>query len=173
MFTVSGATLRSLRAVVRKGRPGRPRGPVPPVLIGPGEGGFRFVVILAEGIITYRVPTDEVGPDPLLLPMTVLDAVEGTGSDPVTIEQTGPLRAEVRWSDRGAARTLTTELLAPGRQHEVPSEPASFAPMPVSFRSALHEAGRAVSRDPTRFALHPVQLRGRARSSRRTPGLRT
>lgn len=161
MFTVSWATLRSVRAVARKGRPGRPRGPAPPVLIVADGNTVRFTLFLAEGIVTCRVPTEDAGPDHLLMPMTVLDAVEGFGNDPVTIERTGPLHAEVRWSDRGAARTLTTELLAPERHHEVPSEPASFAPMPVSFRSALQEAGRTVSRDPSRFALHRVQLRGK------------
>ena len=160
MLTIPRSALRSFRTVARKGGVGRPRGPAPPVRIVPEGDLVRFSVVLPEAILTYRVPMVDPGSDRVLVPMTVLEAVDGPGHDPVTIEATEPLRAEVRWTDRGSARTLTTELLLPGRQHDVPDEPPSLTAMPVAFRSALDEAGRTVSRDPSRFALHRVQLRG-------------
>jgi hypothetical protein len=94
--------------------------------------------------------------------MSVLDAIEGAGDDPVELVVGPRLRGEARFADRGVARAVPFDAIPPGKQHRPPEEPADWHPAPPEFLTALHECGRTAARESGRFALSRVQVQGRA-----------
>ena len=67
-----------------------------------------------------------------------------------------------RWTRHGLPQTLPCAAILPGKQHHVPALPDDWHPVPATLLTALHECGRTAARDAARFALHRVQVRGRA-----------
>jgi len=99
--------------------------------------------------------------DRLVLPATVLTEVEGSTDEDVTLERQSKLRAVVRWHGGSKPRTLTVELILPGKQHEL-AEPPDLTSVAATILAALQECGRSAARDSGRYALSRVQVQGRA-----------
>jgi hypothetical protein len=156
------SAVRAFRAVVRKGVAPRSREPSPPVVLLPDGESVTMLVQLPAVVITYRVPTEQSGTAPMVVPMATFDAVAGSGNDPITLEPKGKLGAELRWNERGQAKTREVELERFGTAHERPAEPVVFAPMPAEFLAALHEAGRTTGDANGRYALDRIQVKGRS-----------
>jgi len=160
MISFPRAAARAVLAVARHAVVGRLRGPAPPVTLSPADGAVIFSVVLPQLVVQLRVPTDRVGDATIVLPMEALEAVEGTGTDPVTVETKGR-RAVLRWTDRGQPRSKEVEAGPRRPMRDEPVEPTTFAAMPPEFVVALHEAGRCAGRPTGRYALDRVQLKGR------------
>ena len=160
MLTFPRSVVRALRSVGRKCVAGRPRGPAPPTILIPEVDALTWVTHFEDVVLAYRMPGAHPKSPPVVLPRDVLDSLDGPGEDLVTLDrpETGP--AELRWADRGGPRSQRAPLARPDKPHGVPERPDSFAPMTAEFLSALHEAGRTTSRQPSRFAVHRVQLKG-------------
>ncbi len=153
---------RRFRAVAQKCVAGRPRGPAPPVVCRADHGVLTLTCRFDGVVLSLSAPARPGSGGTLVVPMAVLEAVEGAGGDPVELRPMGGLKGEAVWADRGVPRPLAFDALKPGRQHDPIPEPAAWGEVPPRFLLALHECGRTTARDPGRFALHRVQVRGRA-----------
>ncbi len=161
MILISRWLARSVRALARKCASGRPRGPAPPVVFESRAGTLTACVRTADAVLIHAAPT-RGGDGVLVVPMAVLDAVEGAGDGPVELAAAGTLRGEARWADRGGPRTHPFEAVLPGTQHRPPDPPVDWHPAPPALLAALDECGRTTAREPGRYALTRVQIRGPA-----------
>jgi hypothetical protein len=160
MIVLSRATARAFRALVRKCVPGRGRGPAPPVTLRQADGRLALLADTGDVALIWTGPAAG-DPDTLVVPMALLDAVDGPGDDPVSIDRDGTDRFIARWVDRGVPRTFPGDLVPVEIRFALPEGPAKEAVVPPEFLPALHEAGRTAAREPTRYALQRIQLRGR------------
>jgi hypothetical protein len=97
----------------------------------------------------------------LVIPMGVLEAVEGSTPDPVELEVGRKLRGAAKWTENGAPRTVPFQALLTGPQNVIPDPPSELAPVPAQFLTALHECGRTAAKESGRFALAKIQLQGK------------
>jgi hypothetical protein len=150
---------RRFRAVARRCVSGRPRGPAPPVVAQARSGTLTLWARAGDADLTYSGPTDGEA-DTLVVPMAVLEGIEGSTPDPVELSVGPKLRGTARWTHHGIPQTLPFEAILPGKQHHVPESPDDWHPLPTGFLVALHECGRTAARDSARFALNRVQVKG-------------
>jgi hypothetical protein len=150
---------RRFRAVLRRCAP--PRTPPPPVLLRAGVEGLSLESILPE----VAVRLDHTGRHPqavLAFPATVLSLVEGRRDDPVTLELKEPGQGIATWSEAGAPCTKAFATLATDGLPPFPEPPVKFRPMSAGFLVALTDASETAAREPSRFAVARVLLRGAA-----------
>ncbi|MFO0799672.1 MAG: hypothetical protein U0804_19550 [Gemmataceae bacterium] len=162
MIVIPRGLARSVRALARKCVSGRPRGPAPPVVFECRDGTLTAAVRTADAVLIHTNATRY--PDGVLVvPMAVLEAVEGAGDDPVELAAGRDRRGEARWADRGVPRTYPFEAVPPGPAHRPPAPPAEGHPAQPAFLTALHECGQTADRQAGgRYALSRVQVRGAA-----------
>jgi hypothetical protein len=122
-----------------------------------------------DAVLAYAAPA-RGGDEVLVVPMAVLEAVEGGGADPVELAVGPKLRGVAHFSDRGVPKSHPFEAILPGKQHQLPDPPGDWQSAPPEFLRALHECGRTTARDATRFALTRVQVRGKAGQVAATDG---
>ena len=161
MIVIPRGLARSVRTLARKCVTGRRRGPAPPVVFESRAGTLTACVRTADAVLVHAAPT-RGGDGVLVVPLAVLDAAEGAGDDPVVLAAAGVLRGEARWADQGGPRTHPFDAVHPGKQHRPPDPPADWHPAPAALLAALHECGRTTAREPGRFALHRVHVKGSA-----------
>ena len=143
---------------VRSVRGGRPRGR--PHRSG-RSGGCGPAATTPEGVtLTHTAPAPGERDDRLVLSAGILANVEGGTDDPVSADRQSKLHAVVRWADRDGPHSTPTDLILPGKQHELP-EPPAFSPVGAGFLTALHECGRTAAKDSGRFALSKIQIQGK------------
>jgi len=160
MISIRRSTARSVRAVARACVAGRPRGPAPDVVVR-RSGGEVTLFAVVDGVAVAFAAGPQPGPDEAhAVPMAVLAAAEGGGADPVELSLVAAGRGEARWADRGVPRSLAFD--APDDDAAPPAVPDVWSQPQPALLAALHECGRAAGREPARFALHRVQLRGAA-----------
>ena len=145
MIVIARDLARRFRAVARRCVSGRPRGPAPPVVMQARSGTLVLWARTGDADLTWTGPTDG-GDDTLVVPMSVLEGVEGTGSDPVELSVGPKLQGSARCVRHGLPQTLPFEALLPGKPHRVPDPPDDWHPLPASVLAALHECGRTVGR---------------------------
>ena len=163
MIVIPRDLARRFRVVGRKCGSGRPRGPAAPVVLQSRAGALTLWTRAGEVELVHTTPAvSRSGDETLVVPMTVLEAVEGATGEPVELAVDRKLRGTARWSDRGTPRTMPFDAVLPGKQHRVPDPPGELARVAPEFLAALHECGRTAAREATRFALDRVQVRGRA-----------
>ena len=162
MIVIPRGLARSVRALARKCVSGRPRGPAPPVAFECRDGTLTTAVRTADAVLAHATATR--CPDGVLVvPMAVLEAVEGAGDDPVELAAGRDRRGEARWADRGVPRTHPFEVVTPGPAYRPPAPPADWHPAPPALLAALHECGLTADRQAGgRYALSRVQIRGAA-----------
>jgi hypothetical protein len=161
VIVISRGLARSFRALARKCVNGRPRGPAPAVVFEVKAGTLTAWTRTDHAALVYAAPSrcdDEV----VVVPMAVLEAVEGGGGDPVELAVGPKLTGEARWSDRGVPRTHPFDAILPGKQHRPPDPPDDWHQAPPDLLCALHECGRTAAKESGRFALSRVQVRGKA-----------
>ena len=151
---------RSVRALARRCVSGRPRGPAPVVVFESRAGTLTVWVRTDEAVLVLSAPS-RGDTAVTVVPMAVLAAVQGGGDDPVELVVGATLRGEARFADRGAPRVHSFDAVPPGRQHRPPDSPDDWHPVPPDFLRALHECGRTTAREPGRYALARVQVRGK------------
>ena len=153
---------RVLPALARKCVSGRPRGPAPPVVFAQRDGTLTAWVRTADSWLVSAVPAAG-GDGEVVVPMDVQGAAAGAGDDPVELVPLGPRRGEARWRDRGADRAVPFDVVDPaGAVYRPPAPPTESQPVATELLSALHECGRTTARDPGRYAVDRVQVRGAA-----------
>lgn len=161
MIQIPRGLCRAFPALVRKCVSGRPRGPAPVVVLEVRAGVLTVWARTDDAVLAHTVPTDG-GDELLVVPMAALEAAAAPGGEPVELVVGPKLKAEARWSDRGAPKSHPFEAILPGKQHRPPDPPDEWRPVPVGFLAALHECGRTAAKDAGRFALTRVQVKGRA-----------
>lgn len=159
MILLPRAAARAFRALARKCYPGRPRGPAPPVTLRRHDGTLTLHVDVGEVVLTWTGPAAGES-ETVVVPLALLDAVDGPGDDPVQVDRDGSDRVVARWADRGVPRSYAVESV-PADEARVQSEvPKTWQVVATAFLGALHEAGRTAAREPSRYALQRIQLRG-------------
>lgn len=159
MIVIPRRVCRAIPALARKCVSGRPRGPAPPVEFESKAGVLTAAVRTADAALAYGAPAAG-GDAALVVPADVLAAAAGAGEDPVELVPLGPGRGEARWRDRGADRAVPFDVLTPHAGLRPPAPPADWHPVGPDFLAALHECGRTTAREPGRYALDRVQVRG-------------
>ncbi len=172
MFTLPREALRTVRAVARRCQPGRPSGLAPPVRIAADGTTITLTVAFPEAAVALAIPAADNpgGIASLVVPMALVEAVEGADSDPVGLHpsekgaKAGAAKeasaVTARWTDRGLPRERTFDPVRPEERPDPPPLPASWTTVPETVLEALHEAGRIAARDTGgRFAFHRVQVR--------------
>ncbi len=108
MIVISRGLARGFRSLARKCVTGRPRGPAPPVVLEARDGTLTAWVRTEDAALTYTAPST-CGDDLVVVPMAVVEAVEGAGDEPVELVVGPKLTGEARSTDRGvpAARSST------------------------------------------------------------------
>ena len=161
MISIPRGLCRAFPALARKCVSGRPRGPAPVVVFEAKGGTLTVWARTDDAVLVYAAPTN--GDDELLVvPMAVLEAAAGPGSEPVELCVGPKLKGEARYTDRGVPNIHPFDAILPGKQHRPPDPPDDRHTAPVEFLSALHECGRTAAKNATRFALTRVQLKGKA-----------
>jgi len=147
--------------MARKCVSGRPRGPAPVVVFEAKGGTLSVWAKTDDAVLAYTAPT-ECGDEVLVVPMDVLEAVPGPGSEPVELCVGPKLKGEARFTDRGVPKEYPFDAILPGKQHRLPDPPDDWHTLPAAFLTAMYECGRTTAKDATRFALTRVQLKGKA-----------
>ena len=160
MIALARADARRFRAVARRGLPpGRPKGPAPPVHIRAEGGTLTLAAHLGEVVVALRAPAPRPGDGSVTVPLDSLAACEGrTGLVTLGPGREGAVTA--RWADGPDERRAAFD--PPAFDPAWPEEPAQLVAMPPHLPTALHEAGRAAAREPGRYAVTRVQLKGQA-----------
>ena len=162
MIVIARGLARSFRALARKCVAGRPRGPAPAVVL-ESKAGTLTVWAKTDDAVLVHVTSAPADDGRVILPMAVLQAVEGGGNDPVELAVGPKLQGEARWTDRGVPRTQPFDAVRPGKQHRLPELPDGWHPVPNELLAALHECGRTTARAAGgRFGLNRVQVKGTA-----------
>jgi hypothetical protein len=160
MILLTRAVARAFRTLASKCVAGRARGPAPPVVLHQADGVLVVSAAIGEVVLSWTGPATG-DPVTLTVPMKLLDTVDGPEDDSVAIERDNAGRVVARRTDRGVPRTRTEELVPTESRHRVPDPPTTWSGMPAGLLAALHDAGRTAAQEPTRYALHRVQLRGK------------
>ena len=117
MLTLTRASARAFRALLRKCVPGRSRGLVPAVLIQAQGDALSLVAETWNVTLRYTMPNTG-GVASFLIPMTVLEEVEGS-ADTVEFVPMSKGKALARWSERDVPKEIGVELL-PAKQAPTP-----------------------------------------------------
>ena len=158
MLILPRASARAFRALLRKCLPGRSRGPVPAVLL-QAQGDLLSLVAATEDVtLRYTMPNTG-GEGSFLMPMTVLEEVEGT-ADSIEFIPKSKGKALARWSDRGVPKEIAVELLPPKQAPDLPALPEVWGEASATLLVALYEAGRTASRESGRYSTQRIQIRG-------------
>ena len=160
MMALARADVRRFRAVARRAqRPGQPRGPAPPVRIVAESGTVTMTAHLGEVVVALRAPTDRPGDGSVTVSMDALSACEG-GTGEATLQPGRKGAVTVRWTDGSDQQKATFD--PPEVDLAWPAEPEHLVAMAPHLPGALHEAGRSAARDPGKYAVTRVQVRGKA-----------
>ncbi len=159
MIVLPRAVARTFRALARKCFAGRPRGPAPPVTLRQHDGRLTLHADLGEVSLTW---TGSAGTESeaMVVPMALVDAIDGPGDDPVQVVREGTDRVVARWADRGVPRSFACDPVPVQPEHSLPNHPQNWAVVLPEFLAALHEAGRTAAKEPSRYALQRIQVRG-------------
>ncbi len=159
MIQLPRAVARAFRALARKCHPSRPRSPAPPVTLHQVDGRLILHADFGEVSLTWT-GTAGTESESMVIPMALIDAIDGPGDDSIQIVREGTDRAVARWADRGVPRSFPCELVSAQVEHAVPESPVAWGAVLSEFLGVLHEAGRTAARAATRYALQRVQVRG-------------
>lgn len=162
MITFPRSAARRVRLLARKIVPSRSRSSTPPVSILSTSTGIVIAVGSDEAIIAVSVSGLSGLNGSLTLPMAAMEAVEGSDDGLVTVDETSKSRVTVRWYSRGLPRSQDFDRLHSKASITIPSLPDTFVPVSKEFLRALDDAGRCTTREPKRYALNRIQIRGQA-----------
>jgi hypothetical protein len=159
MLALERTDVRRFRAVARRGGPnGRPKGPAPPVKITDSGRAVTLACHLGEVVVALRGTPPQPGKGSVTVTLADLDAIEG-GSGVVTLDPSGTNKLMARWDASPAPRTARLDTFETHRHW--PAEPDRLVAMPPTLPRALHEVGRSAARDPGKYAVTRVQVRGK------------
>ena len=157
MIVLTRDLARRFRAVAKKCSLGR--GPSPPVTLSVTGGELTLTATIGDVTLSLSVPHDGSADATSTLPMSVLASCEGANHSPVEVELTGAKTGRAKWVDRGVPRSIDFES---GDPREAPPLPEVWADSCPKLLTALFECGKSAARNPARFAIDRVQVRGKA-----------
>ncbi len=96
-----------------------------------------------------------------MLPVEVLATIEGRTQEPVTLDASNPGRVVISFAEHGVPQLLERTIDRKAKQPAWPELPATYADNPADLWPALRDAVATTDREPTRYALNCLQLRGR------------
>ncbi len=161
MITITRSLARLLRAVLRKAGLGRVESQADAfVHVATDNSGQRLRVAGPEVGIEYR-QHGEFPTTNFVLPIEILATIEGRTQEPVTLEPSEPGRVAIIFSERGVPQLLDRSIDRKIKQPDWPELPTTYAENSADLWPALRDAVATTVREPTRFALNCLQLRGR------------
>jgi hypothetical protein len=166
MVVIPRGLARSFRAAARKCQTARNRTPAPAVLVHAREKELHQSCFSDGVAIRLSVPQQSPETERFLVPMAVLDAVEGAAVEITISKRTGT----ARWEGRDGPQSSTFEIGNDDVEPEWPIPPEEMHTVAPAFLGALHECSRTAAREPSRYALNRVQVNGKAGSVAATNG---
>lgn len=151
---------RDFRAVAGRSARAAPRGPWPGVTVRAGPDGLTLSCVGGGVTLTYRDPAPRPEAE-LAFPADRLAAFAGAAADPVALSVADDGSVEARWADAAGPQTVRVPGVAADDRPPAPAWPEEWMLADRMLPAALAEAARTVAREPGRYALHRVQLRGR------------
>jgi hypothetical protein len=149
------------RAVVRRCAAGCSHGSPPSVSFVASKDGLTMSAILEDTVLALRLAAPACGSTSLVVPFTVLAAIEGPGASKVTLDETERGRVRCRWIDKGENKELVSDVVPVDRQSQAIPPLGKLHPVHRDFLAALHACGQTASRQHKgRLALSRLQLRG-------------
>jgi hypothetical protein len=151
---------RQFHRVLRRGLlgPGA-RGPWPVVLCRTDEQGLTLQARQDELAVRYQADGARP-PETLAFAGSVLAEWAGNNESSVTLEALNTHKGSARWLDGRVHRTIEFDLDDPEKVPSFPKLPPKAAVMPEHFLRALDAACQATAREPSRYALYRILLRG-------------
>jgi hypothetical protein len=152
---------RRFRAVLRRCAPhGRQAGLPPTVLLRAGDRGLCLEAARPDAAVRLEHPGQQ--PEAVLaFPADCLALFEGRGDDPVTLEEIAFGKGRASWGEGGSETPKDFPTLATDGLPPFPEPPPRLHPLDATFLRALGDAGAVAARDPTRYALERILLRGK------------
>lgn len=157
---ISRALARDFRAAAGRSARAAPRGPWPGLYVQAGPDGLTLSCAGGGVTLTYRDPAPRPEAE-LAFPADRLAAFAGAAADPVALSAADDGSVEARWADAAGPQTVRVPSVAAGDRPPTPAWPEEWASVDPMLPAALAEAARTAAREPGRYALHRVQLRGR------------
>lgn len=159
MIEIPRALVRRYRAVLRASlMEGRRDWPLVHCRAGPRG----IVLDSCQGHVAVRYEMEGDYPvEALAFRASVLADFEGRTDDPVVLEQIAIGKGRARWAEGGVPKAVEIETVVPDSLPPFPEPPKHLAALPAAFLDALAEAARTTARDPSRYALTRLQLRGK------------
>jgi len=128
------------------------------VLVSASGERLQLSCILDGVALSVDVPHAASEGEHFLLPLSILEEVEGAAVEITVAEKNGT----ACWEGRDGPKTLAFEVLESDAHGEMPALPEQLSPISPAILSALHECGKAAAREPSRYALQRVQVNGKA-----------
>ena len=160
MIEITRRVAAQFRAAARRCVCHRPKGLSPPVVLEAGEQGVTLFAAVNGVGVSLSVPKPRQSPERLIVPIEVLQAVEGNRDDPVSFVSAGN-RVCCRWTDRGVAVEKTFNTVTPDGSQDPWPMPTEMRPVDASVLHALHECGKTTAQENTRYAMTNLHVRGR------------
>ncbi len=161
MITITRSLVRQLRAALRKAGLGK-SGSQPDafVHVSTDNDGLRLRVAGPEVVVEYRQP-GRFDTAAFVLPVEVLATIEGRTQEPVTLDASDPSQIAISFSEHGVPQLLERTIDRKAKQPAWPELPTTCAENSADLWPALRDAVATTDREPTRYALNCLQLRGR------------
>lgn len=162
MIVIDRRVAQTFRAAIRRCLDGSAsQADAIPVLARQGRNGAMLHCRHADFAILCHLP-GAAGKHVLAVPAGSLRLIEGNSTEPVELTGFPSGKVSARWSERGEARTVDLPALEPENVPRPPQLPKEFAPLPKTFLTAIHEATSTTAKEPTKYVLHRLLLRGKS-----------
>ena len=161
MITTTRSLVRQFRALVRRLGIHHDQSPLSyPLAFVAGQDGLRIQAHSYRAALEYFQAGDH-SPEEILLPLSALDDLEDRKSEEVTLEPQADGRVTAQW--RGANIPQLLQYAAQSRPKGVsfPARPDKTAANEAGLLRALADANEVTERDPGRYAVDHIQLRGK------------
>ncbi len=160
MIQITRVQARQFLNVLRKSVPvGTPRGQRLLLVLQVNNAGLRIGASLLEVAMELHLPGNR-SVDEIMLPAEGLADVQGRTDEVVTLENHEQESVQARWNDAGVPQVHEYPIIDREKIQRCPESPKKMVPMPAGFLPALMNAGQTAAREPVRYALTRLQLRG-------------
>jgi hypothetical protein len=148
------------RAMLRQSvMAGKLRSAWPLVLCRTGDDGLFLEAVQGDVGLRYHAKGNFPS-EALAFRASVLAECEGRTEDLLDLEQVAFGKGKAQWTDATGPHVHKFETVTTDSVPAFPDVPKRFAAVSAYMLSALNEAAKTTARDPVRFALHRVVLRG-------------
>ncbi len=132
----------------------------PVVMACAGPEGLSLRAVLAEVALRLDIGGEQQAAK-IAFPGSVLAGCEGESDEPVHLEANSKGQGRATFQGAGGSRSIPFSTEDPSTLPAFPELPGEFHCVESGLLRALHDAAQSTAKDPTRFALNRILLRGK------------